>query len=334
MEPISLSVVVPVFHGARFLPDLASALSEVRAELAATAAPVRLGEAIFVDDGSIDDSPTVLENLNHSNEWIHVITLSTNFGQHPATIAGILHSSGDWVASMDEDFQHRPNDLIPLLKYAIRNGLDIVYAKPKGEVHRSRIRDLGSRWFKQTISRLIGNPFIPLFNSFRMMRGSIARAAAAVCENDPYFDIAVCWFTHRIGVLPLDLTDRRFIERKESGYKFRTLVRHAERMLSSSEMKFLRLGAAIGVFALTASIVLSVVTLGIKVYRPSAIEARGWASLVLLISFFGGLTSLLTGILTELTTSIVIRLKGKPTFFVVDRRQDLALTEWARHPAS
>jgi hypothetical protein len=182
------------------------------------------------------------------------------------------------------------------------------------------------------MGRLTGNPHVPLFNSFRMMRGSIARAAAAVCANDPYFDIAISWFTDRIGSVPLELTDRRFIESRQSGYSLRALVRHAARMLLASEMKFLRLGAVIGIFALAGSVLLSAVVVAIKIWNPDAIHARGWVSLVLLISFFGGLTALLGGVLVELTSGLAARAKGKPEYFVVDRSGDALLRAWADTP--
>jgi len=332
VEIALLSVVVPVYQGERFLVDLSARLADVRSDLEARRCPVALAEVIFVDDGSIDDSRTILEALAKEHDWIRVVTLSRNFGQHPATIAGVLHSSGDWVATIDEDLQHLPADLVPLLKHAIRNRLDLVYAKPTGDVHHSRMRDLGSREFKALVSRLTGNPHVPLFNSFRMMRGSIARAAAAVSANDPYFDIAVCWFTSRIGSVPLPLTDRRFVEGKHSGYSLRTLIHHAGRMLLASEMKFLRLGAALGILALAGSLFLTVWVVGMKIWRPDSIQARGWVSLVVLISFFGGLTALLGGVLVELTSHLAARAKGKPEFFVADRSRDAVLQAWAAEP--
>jgi glycosyltransferase involved in cell wall biosynthesis len=190
--------VVPVYQGADHLPALLTALEDVRRELDSADSPVRLGEAIFVDDGSADGSDAVLARLTREHPWITVVPLSRNFGQHPATIAGILHCSGDWVATMDEDLQHHPRYLVPLLRQAVRRSSDVVYARPKGRVHKSRLRDLGSSAFKALMSRLTSNPHVRDFNSFRMMRGSIARAAASVCAHDPYFDVAMSWFTDRI----------------------------------------------------------------------------------------------------------------------------------------
>lgn len=330
MLPATLSVVVPVYQGARHLPDLVAALGRVRARLEAEEAPVRLTEAFFVDDDAIDESAAVLAGLQAAHPWLTVIHLSRNFGQHPATIAGILHCSGDWIASLDEDLQHDPQHLVPLLQQAIREGADVVYAKPLGPVHESWVRDMGSAGFKSLMSRLTGDPHVRDFNSFRMMRGGIARAAAAVCAHDPYFDVALSWFTNRIGTLPVHMTDRRYAEQKRSGYTLGSLGRHAGRMLASSRLTYLRLGSAIGVLALAGSMLMSLTVVGIKLLNPAAIEARGWVSLVILISFFGGLISLLAGILVELTSNLVARARGKPTFFVVDRSRDAELLDWAR----
>ena len=87
MLPATLSVVVPVYQGASHLPALVEALARVRARLEGEGAPVRLAEAIFVDDAAIDESAAVLAALQAGNPWITVIHLSRNFGQHPATIA-------------------------------------------------------------------------------------------------------------------------------------------------------------------------------------------------------------------------------------------------------
>jgi polyisoprenyl-phosphate glycosyltransferase len=330
LDEVLLSTVIPVYQGSAYLRDLVAALSEVRERFEATGAPVRLAEAIFVDDGSIDRSESILDELAREHDWISVISLSRNFGQHPATIAGILHASGDWIASLDEDLQHHPRHLAALLRHAVRNGSDIVYAKPEGAVHQARWRDVGSSGFKRLVSLITGNPFIRQFNSFRMMRGSIARAAASVCANDPYFDIAACWFTKRVGVLPLPLHDERFAVSKTSGYNFRSLLRHGARMMASSELKFLRFGAAVGALTLVASVVMSLVVIFLRFFRPETIEARGWVSLVLVTSFFGGLISFLAGIILELTTALSVRAKGKPTFFVIDRSRDALLFDWAQ----
>jgi polyisoprenyl-phosphate glycosyltransferase len=92
-----ISVVIPVYPGADHLVALTEALAREHQRWETEGTPFKLGEAIFVDDASIDSSSEVLRDIDAKNDWIRVVTLARNFGQHPATIAGILHTPGDWV---------------------------------------------------------------------------------------------------------------------------------------------------------------------------------------------------------------------------------------------
>jgi glycosyltransferase involved in cell wall biosynthesis len=327
MEEICLSTVTPVYQGARYLADLVAALSSVREEWAERGGPLALGEAVFVDDGSIDSSSQVLAQLQIKYPWMRVVTLGRNFGQHAATIAGILHTSGDWVATLDEDLQHHPQHLLSLLRHAVEAGCDVVYANATGPVHQSFVRDASSRLYKTFVSRLSGNPHARLFSSFRIVRGPVARAASAVTSHDTYFDVALCWFTNRVGSVELHLKDLRYIEQKRSGYGFRSLLQHARRMLMSSQVKFLRIGALLGMVALNLSVAMGITIGAVKLINPEAIEVRGWTSLFLTTLFFGGLISFLLGVLLEYMSVLVLQAQGKPTFFVVDRSRDALLAD-------
>lgn len=325
-ETVSLSTVTPVFRGAAYLKDLVAELAELRASLVERKLPIELLEAIFVSDGAADGSDEVLSELSARHSWVRAVYLSRNFGQHAATVGGILHSSGDWVATLDEDLQHRPRYLLPLLARAVSTHQDVVYASaPK--VHRSWFRNTSSRFYKRLVASLAGNPQVRKFNSFRMLRGSVGRAAAAVAAPDSYFDVVLSWFTDRVDAVPLPLVDLRSQEGAVSGYSLRGLLRHARRMLISSQIKPLRLGAFVGLLALATSVGLGGVTLFLKLLYPEQIVVRGWTSQILATAFFGGLISLMVGIALEFMSTLLVQAKGKPTFFVVDRSRDCVLKD-------
>lgn len=323
MEKTYLSTVTPVYRGAAYLPALVAELAQLRESL--SPGPLDLAEAIFVDDSSIDHSQQVLAELAAAHPWVRVVQLSRNFGQHAATAAGILHSSGDWVATFDEDLQLHPQQLLPMLLHAAREGADVVYAAPQGKVHRTWYRDLASRMAKWAAGKLTGNPEVVKFSSFRVIRGSVARAAASVAGPDTYFDIVLGWFTDRIGRLPLPLRDVRSAAGETGGYSFGRLLGHARRMVVSSQIKPLRFGALIGLVTLVGSVALAIAVLIVKLVAPQAIQVRGWTSLILIVLFLGGLTALLVGVALEYLSTMHLQVKGKPIFFIVDRSKDQTL---------
>jgi polyisoprenyl-phosphate glycosyltransferase len=331
---VYLTTVTPVYHGSKTLCELVKELDKIRNELVETSSPLRLVEAIFIDDGSIDGSINILNELSLQYDWIQVIQLSRNFGQHPATIAGILHARGDWIATLDEDLQHHPKFLIDLLKEAILQQIDVVYAHPEVSVHESVVRDFASRCYKWFIAKLSNNPNVPKFNSFRMMRGNIARAAAAVSGHQTYFDLAVGWFATSIGMITLPLKDTRYILEKKSGYSLRTLLSHARRMLQSSELKVTRIGSVLGLLAVISSTLFAMYIVILKFVSPDYINVQGWSSVMVVVLFLGGLNAFLSGLLIEQQSLILMQSHGKPTFFEIDRTKDSILQKWFQQQKS
>jgi glycosyltransferase involved in cell wall biosynthesis len=328
MQPIYVTTVTPVFAGEKYLIDLINKIEHVRKQWIDAGSPMELTEAIFVNDDSRDGSYEILCDIERTKAWVKVINLSRNFGQHQATVAGILHSSGDWVVTIDEDLQHDPIFIDRLLHAAVMSEVDVVYAKPNQGVHKSLFRDWGSKIFKNITSYITGNPNISIFNSFRMMRGNVARAASSVCSHGTYFDVALCWFTDRILSCNLPLKDVRFVEHSTSGYSVRKLLSHARRLVVSSDTKIVRLGAFIGFGTMFIALFFGCKVLFEKIVNPEAIPVQGWTSLFLAISFFSGLLAVMSGILLEYISIILLHIQGKPTFFLVDRQLDSVLREY------
>ncbi len=331
MKIISISTVTPVYAGKEYLNDLITRIEQVKKEWEDSNSLVRLIESIFVNDGSADGSLEVLYSLQKIKPWIKVINLSRNFGQHSATVAGILYSSGDWIVTLDEDLQHDPQHINSLLETAVNTGSDIVYANPDQVVHESFFRDWSSRTFKWFISLVTGSKYIRSFNSFRLMRGSVARATSSVCTHGTYFDIVLCWFTENIQSVRMPMKDVRFIRSGSSAYTLRKLFSHALRMVVSSEAKVVRLGGAIGFLAMLLVLMLGIRVFLMKIINPNSIQTEGWTSLFLTILFFGGLISVLLGIALEYISVVLMHIQGKPTFFVIDRRSDSTLVEYFKN---
>ena len=329
MQQIGLSVVVPVYSGEAYLERLVERIAAFREGWETADSRVRVAELIMVDDGAIDGSEALIDRLASEHDWIVPLHLSRNFGQHAATIAGILHSSGDWVATLDEDLQHPPERIEDLLREAVIHSADVVYGKPLSQaVHGKQWRDGSSRIVKRIMEWLTENPTLTMVNSFRVMRGPVARAAASVCTHNTFFDVALYWFTDRIKALPLELSDHRFKTHGESGYTFRKLALHAQRMLFSSQIRLLAVGTWIGLALFLGSFIAAIFLLLLRIFYPETIGVQGWTSLILAICLAAGMLAIMIGICLEYLSTLVLKAHGRPTFFTIDRSGDAALDEW------
>jgi glycosyltransferase involved in cell wall biosynthesis len=324
---ILLSTVTPVYKGKLYIEALVRSLAKVHEELKAPGCPIELTEAIFVVDDARDGSVPILGKLQETFPWVRVIHLSNNFGQHPATMAGILFAVGDWIVTLDEDLQHDPHQIQTLIEQAAKSGMDIIYGTSLSTIHGRR-RDHGSKFAKKLIGWISKNPHIVKFSSFRLVRGDIGRAAAALASSNTYFDVALTWFTNRIGTYSMPLSDPTIDGSRESGYSLRDLLNHFVRLAVTSGNQFLRVGAIIGGVSFVTSIVFGMLIFLVSLLYPDIISEKGWTSLVLINVFFGGLISIMVGIGLEYIGNLYDQSQGKPTFFVIDRKADEVLIKW------
>jgi glycosyltransferase involved in cell wall biosynthesis len=330
-DPIRVSIVVPVYSGEAYLEKLVEEVRVLRERYAEQLADVAIVELIMVDDAARDGSSSIIDRLSEAYPWVVALHLSRNYGQHPATIAGILHTSGDWIVTLDEDLQHPPSRITDLLIEAFEEKADVVYARPTSGVHEAAIRDITSRTVKKTMRWMTGEKNLSSFNSFRLINGDVARAAASVCSHDTYFDMNLSWFSQRISTVTMPLKDDRYLKTQTSGYSLAALVRHARRLMLSSHLKVIDTFTLIGFFVVALTILGAAWVVSIKIFAPDRILVAGWASLILSICFFGGLLTSMLGVGLQYLSTLVLKAHGKPTFFTIRRRFDDNITRSLRH---
>ncbi len=310
-----ISVVIPVYQGEKTLPMLLRELLPITKETVSHAKNHFLvTEIVLVHDCGPDDSGATIQALAEANSCIKPVWLSKNFGQHPATLAGMASSTGDWVVTMDEDGQQNPADIGLLLDTAMSEGAQLVYAKPSNPPPHGFLRNFLSKGAKKTATFLLGNQEIGHFNSFRLVRGDIARSLAAYCGNGVFLDVALFWITARISRSPVFL---RKEQDRPSGYSFRKLFGHFWQLLLTSGTRPLRLITFMGFGSLILAILISVYAVWVKFYLAGSVQ--GWASIVIVVAFFSGCILMSLGVIAEymaVTMSIVM---GKPLYVVATR---------------
>ena len=254
--PVSVSVVVPVYRGARTIEALAAEVSTLRTVTQTPAGrPFRVTEMIFVWDHGPDDSDEVLGRLAEDEDWVRVIWLSRNFGQHAATVAGMAATGGDWIVTMDEDGQHDPASIGALLDAAYDTRSQLVYAAPANRPPHGAIRNLGSALAKTVFIKLLSGNSQIRFHSFRLIAGDAGRAVAAYSGPGVYLDVALAWVISDISDVPVTM---RAEGRKAVNYPLRALVSHFWRLVLSSGNRPLRIVSAFGVLCSGAGILYSI----------------------------------------------------------------------------
>lgn len=311
-HPLRLSIVIPVYRGEKTLPDLVRELLPLT-QVSATPAggSFTLSELILVHDCGPDRSDRTIEALAKEHSFIRPVWLTRNYGQHPATLAGMASATGDYVVTIDEDGQQDPHDIGGMLDAAIREHLQLVYAQPMNPPPHGIMRNALSRWAKKIAGTLMGEKRVTHFNSFRLVDGGIARSLAAYCGNGVFLDVALLWITARTGRHGVML--RHEMDRP-SGYSFVRLLRHFWQLLLTSGTRPLRLITLLGFSSLVLAIMITAYALWAKFMLK--VPVQGWASIVIVVAFFSGCILMALGVIAEylaVTMSIVM---GKPLYIV------------------
>ncbi len=156
-----ISIVVPVYNGENSLKELYTSINK-------TAAANKLEfELILVDDHSPDQSYQEILKLHNQDSRVKGIRLAQNFGQQNAIFCGFNYAVGDYIITMDDDLQHRPED-ISLLYQKIKEGYDVVYAIPE-ERSYSFYRRLGSKLTNWLFNLITPKKHTTRVSSFRIV---------------------------------------------------------------------------------------------------------------------------------------------------------------------
>jgi undecaprenyl-phosphate 4-deoxy-4-formamido-L-arabinose transferase len=314
VPPHTISVVIPVYQGARTLPGLLAELVPLAEEFGTPQGHrAKVVEILLVDDNGPDSSATVIRELAARYPFVRAVWLSRNFGQHPATLAGMASSGGDWIVTMDEDGQHDPAAIAAMLDVAMAQQADLVYAHPTNRPPHGAVRNLASVLAKRVIVASAGSRAARDFHSYRLVLGEVGRSVAAYAGAGAYLDVAMSWVARRIVTCPVILREEGG---RPSGYSYRSLSSHFWRMVISSGTRGLRivsmLGALFAVGGFGLAIYLLVVRLFFDVDTPA-----GWPSLMVVLLVCCGAILFSLGVIAEYIGVNVNMAMGRPLYLIV-----------------
>jgi polyisoprenyl-phosphate glycosyltransferase len=306
-----ISVVLPVYNEGRILPLLSAQLTHVLKLMESEY------EIIFVNDGSKDESGTVLDQLAASSHHIRVVHLSRNFGHQAAVHAGLAHAQGDAILIMDSDMQDDPGAIGKMIG-RWREGYDVVYALRRNR-KESKIKKFLFSAFHRMLSKVASVSIPADAGNFGLIDKRIARLILELGERDRYFPGLRSWVGFKQTGIEVERNARYDDNPRVS---LRGLFRLAKTAIFSFSTMPLMVFHVIGLAATAVFLSLSAFSLYCKLFTDLAIP--GWTSYILSASFFGALNAMGIAILGEYVIRIYDQVRSRP-LYLVDRTINMKL---------
>ncbi|MBI5311207.1 MAG: glycosyltransferase family 2 protein [Actinobacteria bacterium] len=307
-ETVTFSVVVPAHNEALNLPSLHARLSSVFEEIGLPA------ELIVVDDGSTDDSAEVAASLDGGLVPVRVVSLSRNFGHQTALTAGIDLSAGDAVILMDADLQHPPETIHEMVALW-RQGADVVYGV--------RSREDAEGFFKRSTAGLfyrlldkITSIDVPIDAAdFRLLDRRVVEALGHMREDDRYLRGMVAWLGFRQTQVEFTRPERFA---GESKYTLRRMFSFALSGIAGFSHRPLHLATALGFLFSGLAFAAGIFAISQKLLGGDLVP--GWASILVVITFIGGIQLLVLGVIGAYLGRVYSEVKRRPLYVVSELR--------------
>lgn len=308
-----LSIVIPVYNEAGNIRSLYEELSLVLKDFQGES------ELIWVNDGSKDDSLTEIRELVNTDSRVKCVSLSRNFGHQLALVAGLEHSSGDVVITMDGDGQH-PASVIPQLIEKCEEGYDIVNTIRENEEAVGGLKKGTSKVFYRWINRLSDVPIQSASADFRLMSRKAVRAFLEIKEKDRFNCGLIGWMGFQQCFVSFDAPKRQV---GKSKYTWKKMFRFASDGIFSFSSRPLKVSFFLGVIASLLGLIYAIYAV-VQYFCGNTIA--GWTSLMIVVLVLGGIQLLSLGIIGEYISRVFNEAKRRPLYFVdeliVNDRQD------------
>ena len=308
----TLSLIVPVYNEEETLPFTHERL------VALSKAPgmsVRL-QIVYVDDGSKDGGPMILERLAlavSERVEIRVVHFARNFGHSAAVTAGLAESTGDMIGIIDADLQDPP-ELIPEMVALIEQGWDVVYGQRTARRGETIFKRFTAWSFYRILDVLTGVKIPRDTGDFRVITREVRDALLECHDQEPFLRGLVAWVGFQQKALPYVRDARRYGSTK---YPFRKMLRFASNAVLSFSSAPLRVAIHLGVVGLVLSLLIGAWALWTKL---SGRAVSGWTSMLDGMLVGQSFILLCIGFIGSYTSRIYTQVQGRPRYIVRQRK--------------
>ena len=300
-----ISLIIPCFNEEESLPlfyqEASSVLSKMDCDY----------EFIFVNDGSRDRTLEILKELSEKDPHVIYLSLARNVGKEAAMYAGFCNAGGDYVAVMDADLQDPPSLLPEMMKKLESGEYDSVATRRVSRDGEPPIRSFFARKFYQIINKISDADIVDGARDFRLMKRSMVDAIISMSEYNRFSKGIFGWIGFRTYWLPYKNVERVAGEKK---WNFWKLFKYAV----SGIINFSQVPLTIASWFGTAMTGFSFLTLLTIIIRKLIFDdpVQGWASIICVIIFIGGLQLFCLGIMGQYIAKTYMEVKHRPHYII------------------
>jgi polyisoprenyl-phosphate glycosyltransferase len=309
------SLVVPAYNEEDVIGELAARLIELMDALDAEA------ETILVDDGSRDGTYERMLAAARADPRFRLVRLSRNFGHQIALTAGVDVASGEAVIVMDSDLQDPPEVVLELAK-RWREGYDVVYAVREQREGETQFKRATASWFYRGFNR-ISKVQVPVdVGDFRLVDRRALDVFGHMRESNRFVRGMFSW----IGLRQTGVSYTRH-ERfaGETKYPLGKMLRFASTGVISFSSAPLRAALTVGFVVSLLAFALGVWSIIVKI--SDLYSVPGWTSIVVVVTFIGGIQLIVLGVIGEYIADIHDEVKGRP-LYVVSELENFAVVPY------
>jgi len=296
---IRVSFVIPVYNSERSIGKIVDALTNLYKK-----SKYQI-DIILVNDGSTDHTDAVCRIIAKKNFRVSYISLSRNFGQHNALLAGIRYAEGAYVVCMDDDLETPPKESGKLLRSIEQTHLDVVYGQYERDC--SWFRNIGSSVNNLMANFVFHKPKDVTLHSYFVMNRFIAQQITLYDGPFVYLPGLIFRVTQRVGGTFIFSGSRKY---GASNYSFKKLMLLWINGITNYSLFPLRVSIAIGLFVALLGFIISLFVVISRLTHPEVV--MGWASTIAAVLVFGGLTLLFVGFVGEYVGRIFFTLTKNP----------------------
>lgn len=304
-DRVRLSIVIPVYRGERTIGPLVRELVDLLESGYAL-------EIVLVNDGSPDHSAAACAELAGEHACVKFLNLSRNFGEHNAVMAGLNHTTGDYVVVMDDDFQNPPGEVSKLVD-EIQRGYDVVYAQYAVKRHHL-LRNWASRANDLVAVALLDKPRDLYLSSFKALSRFVVDELVKYDGPYPYIDGLVLRITRNYSRVLVEHDARR---EGRSGYTARKLFSLYLNMFTNFSILPLRLASYAGLATSIIGLFFAAAFVVDRFFNPDV--PAGWASVIVSLFIIGGVQLFALGMIGEYLGRLFMKDNGRPQYVIRQR---------------